>query len=225
MMKVLIAASEAHPFIKTGGLGDVIGALPEALKKLGIDVRVVIPNYRDIKREIKDQLQVIKEFKFKINFKNECCGILQYKYNDVTYYLLDNEYYFKRSQLYGYHDDGEKFAFFNKAVLEFLREIDWKPDIIHCNDWQTGMIPVLNKVDYINKSFYKDIKTVICIHNLFFQGVVSTNILSNLFGYNYELLNDESLKLYDGVSFLKGAINFSDKVITVSKTYAEEIQT
>ncbi len=225
MMKVLIAASEAHPFIKTGGLGDVIGALPEALKKLGIDVRVVIPNYRDIKREIKDQLQVIKEFKFKINFKNECCGILQYKYNDVTYYLLDNEYYFKRSQLYGYHDDGEKFAFFNKAVLEFLREIDWKPDIIHCNDWQTGMIPVLHKVDYINKSFYKDIKTVICIHNLFFQGVVSTNILSNLFGYNYELLNDESLKLYDGVSFLKGAINFSDKVITVSKTYAEEIQT
>ena len=120
---------------------------------------------------------------------------------------------------YGYHDDGEKFAFFNKAVLEFLREIDWKPDIIHCNDWQTGMIPVLHKVDYINKSFYKDIKTVICIHNLFFQGVVSTNILSNLFGYNYELLNDESLKLYDGVSFLKGAINFSDKVKPMQKRY------
>ena len=145
-MKVLIAASEAHPFIKTGGLGDVIGALPQALKKLGLDVRVVIPNYRDIKKEIKEKAEFIKSFEVAVSWRKQYCGILEYKYKDVTYYLIDNEYYFKRDGLYGYYDDGEKFAFFDRAVLEFLKEVDWKPDIIHCNDWQTGMIPVLNKV-------------------------------------------------------------------------------
>lgn len=225
MIKVLIAASEAHPFIKTGGLGDVIGALPEALKKLDIDVRVVIPNYRDINKEITNQLKFLKNFEVKVNLKTECCGILEYKYKGVTYYLLDNEFYFKRSQLYGYHDDGKKFAFFNRAVLEFIKAIDWKPDIIHCNDWQTGMIPVLHKIEYIKKSFYKNIKTITCIHNLFFQGVFSPDMLPELFGYDYKLFNDGSLRLHDGISFLKGAINFSDKVITVSKTYAEEIKT
>lgn len=225
MMKVLIAASEAHPFIKTGGLGDVIGALPEALKKLGIDVRVVIPNYRDINKEIKEKLEVVKGFEVKIGLKNEYCEILQYKYKGVIYYLLDNEYYFKRSQLYGYHDDGEKFAFFDRVVLEFLKQIEWKPDIIHCNDWQTGMIPVLHKIDYVNQSFYKDIKTITCIHNLFFQGVFSPDMFSKFFRYDYKLFNNGTLRLHDGISFLKGAINFSDKVVTVSKTYAEEIKT
>lgn len=224
-MKILIAASESHPFIKTGGLGDVIGALPKDLKDLGIDVRVVIPNYRDIKKEIKDNLKFIKEFTVKVSWRNQYCGILEYEYNGVTYYLIDNEYYFKRDGLYGYYDDGEKFAFFNRAVLEFIKEIDWKPDVIHCNDWQTGMIPVLYKVEYSKNSFYKNIKTIISIHNLFFQGTFSPEILPELFGYDYELFNNGSIELHGGVSFLKGAINYSDKITTVSKTYAEEIKT
>lgn len=224
-MKILIAASESHPFIKTGGLGDVIGALPKDLKDLGIDVRVVIPNYRDIKKEIKDNLKFIKQFTVRVSWRNQYCGILEYEYNGVTYYLIDNEYYFKRDGLYGYYDDGEKFAFFNRAVLEFIKEIDWKPDVIHCNDWQTGMIPVLYKVEYSKNSFYKNIKTIISIHNLFFQGTFSPEILPELFGYDYELFNNGSIELHGGVSFLKGAINYSDKITTVSKTYAEEIKT
>lgn len=224
-MKILIAASESHPFIKTGGLGDVIGALPKDLKDLGVDVRVVIPNYRDIKKEIKDNLKFIKEFTVKVSWRNQYCGILEYEYKGVTYYLIDNEYYFKRDGLYGYYDDGEKFAFFNRAVLEFIKEIDWKPDVIHCNDWQTGMIPVLYKVEYSKDSFYKNIKTIISIHNLFFQGTFSPEILPELFGYDYELFNNGSIELHGGVSFLKGAINYSDKITTVSKTYAEEIKT
>lgn len=224
-MKVLIAASEAHPFIKTGGLGDVIGALPQALKSLGMDVRVVIPNYRDIKKEIKEELKFIKNFVVRVSWRDQYCGILQYEYKGVTYYLLDNEYYFKRSGLYGYYDDGEKFAFFDRAVLEFIKEINWQPDVIHCNDWQTGMIPVLHKVEYMKADFYKNIRTVTSIHNLFFQGTFSPEILPELFGYDYQLFNNGSLELYGGVSFLKGAINYSDKVTTVSKTYAEEIKT
>ncbi|MGG7079653.1 glycogen synthase GlgA [Clostridium sardiniense] len=224
-MKVLIAASEAHPFIKTGGLGDVIGALPQALKNLGIDVRVVIPNYRDIKKEIKEELKFIKKFTVRVSWRNQYCGILEYEYKGVKYYLLDNEYYFKRSGLYGYYDDGEKFAFFDRAVLEFLKELDWKPDIIHCNDWQTGMIPVLHKVEYKNNEFFKNIKTITSIHNLFFQGTFSPEILPELFGYDYQLFENGSLELHGGVSFLKGAINYSDKITTVSRTYAEEIKT
>lgn len=224
-MKVLIAASEAHPFIKTGGLGDVIGALPQALKNLGIDVRVVIPNYRDIKKEIKEELKFIKKFIVRVSWRNQYCGILEYEYKGVKYYLLDNEYYFKRSGLYGYYDDGEKFAFFDRAVLEFLKEMDWKPDIIHCNDWQTGMIPVLHKVEYKNNEFFKNIKTITSIHNLFFQGTFSPEILPELFGYDYQLFENGSLELHGGVSFLKGSINYSDKITTVSRTYAEEIKT
>ncbi|MDQ0151297.1 glycogen synthase GlgA [Eubacterium multiforme] len=224
-MKVLIAASEAHPFIKTGGLGDVMGALPQALKNLGLDVRVVIPNYRDIKKEIKEKLEFIKSFEVPVSWRKQYCGVLEYKYKGVTYYLLDNEYYFKRDGLYGYYDDGEKFAFFDRAVLEFLKEIDWKPDIIHCNDWQTGMIPVLHKVEYMKDDFYKNIKTITSIHNLFFQGTFTKEILPELFGYDYELFTNGSLELHGGVSFLKGAINYSDIVSTVSETYALEIMT
>ena len=224
-MKVLIAASEAHPFIKTGGLGDVIGALPQALKKLGLDVRVVIPNYRDIKKEIKEKAEFIKSFEVAVSWRKQYCGILEYKYKDATYYLIDNEYYFKRDGLYGYYDDGEKFAFFDRAVLEFLKELDWKPDIIHCNDWQTGMIPVLHKLEYSKDLFYKNIKTVTSIHNLLFQGNFSADVLPELFGYDYEPVRNGSLEFYGGMSFMKGAINYSDRILTVSETYAKEIQT
>lgn len=224
-LNILMVASEAHPFIKTGGLGDVIGALPKSLKNLGIDIRVIIPNYRDIKKEIKENLKYIDNFNVNVGWRTQYCGILGYEYEGVQFYLLDNEYYFKRSGLYGYYDDGEKFAFFDRAVLEFIKHIDWVPDIIHCNDWQTGMIPVLHKLEYIKEEKFKKMKTVFSIHNLFFKGMFSKEVLPELFGYDYEPFNNGSLELYGAVSFLKGAINYADKITTVSKSYAEEIKT
>lgn len=223
-LNILMVASEAHPFIKTGGLGDVIGALPKSLKNLGIDIRVIIPNYRDIKKEIKENLKYIDNFNVKVGWRTQYCGILEYEYEGVKFYLLDNEYYFKRSGLYGYYDDGEKFAFFDRAVLEFIKHIDWVPDIIHCNDWQTGMIPALHKLEYIKEEKFKNMKTIFSIHNLFFKGMFSKEVLPELFGYDYEPFNNGSLELYGAVSFLKGAINYADKITTVSKSYAEEIK-
>lgn len=224
-MKVLLVASESHPFIKTGGLGDVMGALPKSLTDLDIDVRVVIPKYKEIKDEFKYKLNFIKWIMVKVGWRNQYCGIYEYKHNGVTYYFLDNEYYFKRDGIYGHYDDAEKFAFFDRAVLEFLKEIDWKPDVLHCNDWQTGMIPVLLKLEYINDEFYRNMKTVFSIHNLYFQGIFPPDILPELFGYDHEPFRNGSLELHGGVSFLKGGINYADQVSTVSETYASEIQT
>ena len=224
-MKVLFAASEAHPFIKTGGLGDVMGALPKSLIKLGVDVRVVIPKYRNIKDELKQKLQFVKWFTVSVGWRNQYCGIFQYQYKGVTYYFIDNEYYFNRDGLYGYFDDGERFAFFNRAVLEFIKEIDWQPDLINCNDWQTGMVPVLLNLEYKKDKFYSKIKTVFSIHNLLFKGSFSPKILPELFGYDYMPLANGSVELDGAVSFLKGGLNYCDQITTVSKTYAEEIKT
>ena len=224
-MKVLFAASEAHPFIKTGGLGDVMGALPQSLTELGVEARVVIPKYKNIKDEFKQKLQFIKWFTVPVGWRNQYCGVFQYKYKDVVYYFIDNEYYFNRDGLYGYYDDGERFAFFNRAVLEFIKEIDWKPDIINCNDWQTGMVPVLLNLEYKNNEFYSNMKTVFSIHNLLFKGSFVPNVLPELFGYDYMPLTNGSVELNGSVSFLKGGINYSDQITTVSNTYAEEIKT
>lgn len=224
-MRILFVASESDPFIKTGGLGDVIGALPVALKNLSNDVRVIIPNYRDIKDEIKVKLKYIDNFMVKVGWRNQYCGIFEYDYEGVKFYLLDNEYYFKRSGLYGYYDDGEKFAFFSRAVLEFLKHIEWTPDILHCNDWQAAMVPVLHKLEYIKEEKFKDIKTVLSIHNLFFKGMFSPQMLPELFGYDYEVFNNGSLEHNGAISFLKGGINYSDKILTVSKSYSDEIKT
>ena len=224
-MKVLFAASEAHPFIKTGGLGDVMGALPQSLTELGVDVRVVIPKYKKIKDELKQNLQFIKWFTVPVGWRDQYCGIFQYKYKDVVYYFIDNEYYFNRDELYGYYDDGERFAFFNRAVLEFIKEVDWQPDIINCNDWQAGMVPVLLNLEYKNHEFYSNMKTVFSIHNLLFKGNFVPNVLPELFGYDYMPLTNGSVELGGLVSFLKGGLNYSDHITTVSNTYAEEIKT
>ncbi|MFC3906569.1 glycogen synthase GlgA [Clostridium disporicum] len=224
-MKVLFAASEANPFIKTGGLGDVMGALPKSLIKLGVDVRVVIPKYKNIKDELKQKLQFVKWFTVSVGWRNQYCGVFQYQYKGVTYYFIDNEYYFNRDGLYGYFDDGERFAFFNRAVLEFIKQIDWQPDLINCNDWQTGMVPVLLNLEYKKDEFYSKIKTVFSIHNLLFKGSFSPKILPELFGYDYMPLANGSVELDGAVSFLKGGLNYCDQITTVSKTYAEEIKT
>ena len=224
-MKVLFAASEAHPFIKTGGLGDVMGALPKSLVKLGVDVRVVIPKYKNIKDELKQKLQFVKWFTVSVGWRNQYCGIFQYQYKGVIYYFIDNEYYFNRDGLYGYFDDGERFAFFNRAVLEFIKQIDWQPDLINCNDWQTGMVSVLLNLEYKKDEFYSKIKTVFSIHNLLFKGSFSPKVLPELFGYDYMPLVNGSVELDGSVSFLKGGLNYCDQITTVSNTYAEEIKT
>ena len=224
-MKVLFAASEAHPFIKTGGLGDVMGALPKSLIKLGVDVRVVIPKYKNIKDEFKQKLQFIKWFTVPVGWRNQYCGVFQYQYKGVIYYFIDNEYYFNRDGLYGYFDDGERFAFFNRAVLEFIKQVDWQPDLINCNDWQTGMVPVLLNLEYKKDLFYSKMKTVFSIHNLLFKGSFSPKVLPELFGYDYMPLVNGSVELDGSVSFLKGGLNYCDQITTVSNTYAEEIKT
>lgn len=225
MIKVLFVASESDPFIKTGGLGDVAGALPKYLNKMGLDVRVVIPKYKNIKSEFIDKLNFIKWFMVPVGWRNQYCGIFDYEVEGVKYYFIDNEQYFLRDSLYGHFDDGERFAYFDRAVLNMLKEIDWKPDIIHCNDWQTAMIPVLYKLQYQQDPFYHNIKTIYSIHNMLFQGNYNPEVLGDLFGLSDENYRNGALELYGAASFMKGGISFSDKVSTVSNTYALEIQT
>ncbi|MBE6048997.1 MAG: glycogen synthase GlgA [Clostridium sp.] len=225
-MKVLFVASEAAPLIKSGGLGDVAGALPKELVRKGIDARVVIPKYKGVNWKLKDKLNFNRWFMINVSWRTRYVGVFEYKYEGVTYYLIDNEAYFNRDGLYGYFDDGERFAYFDRAVLEMLKQIDWQPDIIHCNDWQTGMIPVMLRLEYARKDlFYAGIRTVYSIHNILFQGCYDKEILPELFGYDYEPYRNKSLEFDHGVSFMKGGINYSDLISTVSNSYAEEIKT
>lgn len=224
-MKILFSATEAYPFIRTGGLGDVIGALSKELSKLGEDVRVIIPKYKGIKEDLKNKINYIKHIFVDVGWRHQYCGIEELKVNNVQFYFIDNEYYFNRDNLYGYYDDAERFAFYDRAVLEILKAINWYPDIIHCNDWQCGMIPVLYKLEYRNKDEYPDIKFIYSIHNLLFQGNFGKEVLGELFGYDLQQFNNGGLSFNDGISYMKGGINYSEKVLTVSYTYAEEIKT
>ena len=171
MKKILFVASEAVPFIKTGGLADVVGALPKCFDKENFDVRVIIPKYLCMKEEYKNQLQYVTHFYMDIGYRREYVGIMQLVYEGIQYYFIDNEYYFSGYQPYGdIRFDIEKFAFFSKAALSILPVIDFRPDLIHCHDWQTGLIPVYLKDSFQEGPFYQGIKTVMTIHNLKFQG-------------------------------------------------------
>lgn len=220
-MKVLFATPECGPFITSGGLGDVSGALPKALKKDGIDCRVVLPLYSDIAPEYRNKMKQVKEFEVPVAWRSQYCGLYTLRKNNVTYYFLDNEYYFKRGGLYGYFDDGERFAFFSRAVLEMLWHIPWKPDIIHTNDWQTALINVFINNFYRHDLRFYSIKTLFTIHNIQYQGKYGTEILTDVLG----IPPGESAVLeYGGcVNYMKGAIESADKVNTVSPTYATEI--
>ncbi|GAA0177652.1 glycogen synthase GlgA [Clostridium sediminicola] len=224
-MKVLFVASEAFPFIKTGGLGDVAYALPKALRRLGVDARVIIPKYSLIKDEYKKNMTRLWEFQIPVGYKEKYCGLWKLEYDEVPFYFIDNEEYFKRSEPYGEYDDGEKFAYFSKAVLESIIHFDdFVPDILHCNDWHTAMcIPMLQEF-YQNNGIYSHMKTVFTIHNLRYQGVFGKEILWNSLGLGYEYYHEDKLKFYDGVSFMKGGIVYANAVSTVSPTYAEEIK-
>ena len=220
-MKVLYATSEALPFIASGGLGDVAGSLPHALRKRLIGCRVVLPMYDTIKQELKDTMKFITHISVPVAWRRQYCGIFEAKYNGVIYYLIDNQYYFKRDTIYGHYDDAERFAFFSRAVLEIIPYIDFKPDIIHCNDWQTALTPVYYSAMYANSQGYENIKMIFTIHNIQYQGVYGKELLEDVLGIPAD---KASLLEYDGcINFMKGAIECADKVTTVSPSYADEI--
>lgn len=225
-MRLLFAATECAPFFKSGGLGDVLGALPKELAQKDHEVRVVLPYFVQlIPDEYKKNIKDVTHFTVEVGWRKQYCGIKELKLDKVTYYFIDNLYYFDRPTLYDYEDDAERFAFFQLAAIEMLEVVDYIPDIFHVNDWQTAVIPVLLKDKYAWKNKLKNIRTVLTIHNLMFQGIYDQFVLSDLFGIGYDAFHEHGLKYYDNVNFLKGGIYYSDLVTTVSPTYADEIQT
>ncbi|GGE78147.1 starch synthase [Priestia taiwanensis] len=224
-MKVLFAVSECVPFAKSGGLADVAGALPKELKKLGTEVRVILPNYSSISPALREEFELYHIFQVKLGWRNQYCGIFKTEYDGVTYYLLDNEYYFKRdSLLYGHYDDGERFSFFSRAVLDSIPFLDFMPDVLHCHDWHTGMVSFLLDAHYREHEIYKDMKTVFTIHNLQFQGVFPKDMMHEVLELDEKYFNMEQLEFYGKINFMKAGIAASDLITTVSPTYKEEIQ-
>ena len=219
--RILFVAAEALPYVKTGGLGDVAAALPKALVKEGYDVRVVLPLYFNIPDKFRTTMQYLGCCYVSLAWRYQYCGVFTQKYDGVTYYFLDNEYYFKRNGIYGHYDDAERFAFFSKAALEALPIMDFTPDIIHCHDWHTGLTPVYLDVYYRNVPYCKNARTVFTIHNIQFQGKYGNEICDDILGLPAD---KKSLVQYQNcVNFMKGAIECSNKVTTVSPTYANEI--
>ena len=220
-MKVLFATSEAYPFAMSGGLADVSGALPKALRRRLVGCRIVMPMYSSIPESLKSKMNFICSITVPVSWRRQYCGIFEAHMDGVIYYFIDNQYYFKRDGLYGHYDDAERFAFFSRAVLEIIPYIDFKPDIIHCNDWQTALIPVYLNAFYRYDELYSKMKTVFTIHNIQYQGKYGHELANDVLGLPPEC---ESLLDYDGcINFMKGAIQCADKVTTVSPTYANEI--
>ncbi len=226
MKKILFATSEAVPFIKTGGLADVAGSLPKCLDKEKYDVRVMLPKYLCMDEQWKEKLTYRTHFYMDLNWRKQYVGILELTYEGIRFYFIDNEYYFGGPAPYGeMYTDVEKFAFFSKAVLSCLPLIDFRPDIIHCHDWQTGLIPVfLDNFRYGNE-YYRGIRTVMTIHNLKFQGVWDTKQVKDITGLPNYYFAPDKLEAYGNANFLKGGIVYADRITTVSRTYAQEIQT
>ncbi|MGB4439501.1 MAG: glycogen/starch synthase, partial [Sedimentibacter sp.] len=222
VMKILYAASEAAPFIATGGLGEVAGSLPKALAekyKNKIDIRVILPLYQGIYN--RSDFEFIGKTSVPLAWRQQYCGVFKKKVNDVTYYFIDNEYYFNRSDCYGYFDDGERFAFFSKSILYILNMIDFMPDIIHTNDWQTSLVPIYLKTKYSSYPGYNSIKSIITIHNIEYQGVYDLNIAEDVFDLHGK---EKSIIEYNGsINLLKGALETSDIISTVSESYSNEI--
>lgn len=221
-MKVLYATSEAYPYAMSGGLADVAGALPKALRKRLIGCRVVLPLYDTISEELRNSMHFITSITVPVAWRRQYCGIFEAKHDGVIYYFIDNQYYFKRGVLYGNYDDAERFAFFSRAVLEMIPHIDFVPDIIHCNDWQTALIPVFLDTLYRTVDPYKNIRTVFTIHNIQYQGKYGEELIGDVLG-----LPDEYAHIveYDGcVNLMKGAVECANRVTTVSPTYSEEIK-
>lgn len=221
--KILFVASEAAPFIATGGLAEVVGSLSKALAATGnYDVRVIIPMYSDIRPQYRQEFQFIGSIFIPLAWRNQYCGIFSYEKDGVTYYFVDNEYYFKRPGCYGYYDDGERFAFFCRSVMEILGFIKFYPEVLHCHDWQAALAAIYLKTIYCFREEYQFTRAIFTIHNIEYQGKYSLDILEDLFGisnnYKYLLEYDHCINL------MKAAIECSEAISTVSPRYAEEIK-
>lgn len=225
MKKVLFVASECVPFIKTGGLADVVGSLPKYINKDEFDVRVMMPKYVSIPEKYKNQMQYKAHFYMDLAWRRQYVGILELVLEGVTFYFIDNEYYFSGDKPYGaIHEDIEKFAFFCKAALSALPVIEFRPDIIHCHDWQTGLIPVFLHDRFQEGEFYRGIKSIMTIHNLKFQGVYDKKTIKDITALPDYYFTPDKLEAYGDANYLKGGIVYADYVTTVSDTYAQEIK-
>lgn len=223
-MNILFASSEVAPFIKTGGLADVAGSLPQALAAQGHDVRVILPLYEGVGQNWRDQMSYLLNFHVTLAWRTPYCGIFQLEKDGVTYYFVDNEYYFKRSQIYGHYDDGERFAFFSRAVIETPGHVGFTPDVIHCNDWQTALVPIYLLEERHRVPELSGAKSVYTIHNIEYQGRYGSQTLKDLFGLADGYFNEHMLSYHGDVNLMKGAIYAADFVTTVSPSYAQELQ-
>ena len=221
-LKVLVVASEAGPFIKSGGLGDVVASLPKALQQAGVDVRVVIPRYQKLKESQLTDVECLGEIEVILGNVAQKANIL-IKPGKVPVYFIENGHYFGRDGLYGYEDDSERFGFFSKAVLEMIGEIDFYPDMIHCNDWQTGPVCMYLKEQYNKIMDYSKIKIMFTIHNLQYQGNFSKSVL-NMLGVSEDCYHNGMVEFHSNVSYMKMGLMYADAISTVSETYAKEIQ-
>ena len=225
MKKILFAASEAVPFIKTGGLADVVGSLPKCFNKEYFDVRVIIPKYLCIKQEWRDKMEYVNHFYMDYLGQSRYVGILKYVHEGITFYFIDNESYFNGAKPYGdWYWDLEKFCFFCRAALSALPVIGFQPDVVHCHDWQTGLIPVLLKDKFHEGEFFCNMKSVITIHNLKFQGVWDVKTIKRFTELPDYYFAPDKLEAYKDGNLLKGGIVYADAITTVSNTYAEEIK-
>ena len=222
-MKVLFVASEAAPFIKTGGLADVMGALPKALQALGVEPALVIPNYEGVGEAYKNAMETVYEGSVDLSWRNQYLGVKKLVQDGIPVYFIDNEYYFKRDKLYGYDDDAERFAYFSKAALAMLHYIDFKPDVIHTNDWHTGLLGAYLKEDFMQDPYFQGMKNVYTIHNLKYQGVFGRNIVEDVLGLPLRLLYIGNIENAGDVNFMKAGMCYADFITTVSPSYAEEI--
>lgn len=221
--KILFAASECTPFIATGGLAEVIGSLSKSLAQdKEYDVRVVLPLYSDIRGDYRQRFTYLGNINVPLGWRNQYCGIFSYEESGVTFYFLDNEYYFRRGGCYGYYDDGERFAFFSRAVMEILGFLQFYPDVLHCHDWQSALAAIYLKTIYCHRREYSLIRAVFTIHNIEYQGKYSLDVLEDLFGISDDY---RYLLEFDGcANLMKAAIECSETFTTVSPTYAEEIK-
>jgi len=222
-MKIVFATSEATPFVKTGGLADVCGELPICLAKKGVEVSVVLPLYSLIPTKYREKFNFVKHFDIYLGNGKQYAGIFEYVHKGVKFYFIDNEKYFNRPAVYGYDDEGERFAFYNLAFIELIAHLQLQPDVVHCNDWQTGMIPVLYHEHYKNFEFYQNIKFIMTVHNPAYQGNYPSEILDKLFMMNYELYENGKLRFKNALSYLKSGLVYSDRITTVSRTYKNEL--
>ena len=223
-MRVLYVTSECVPFCKTGGLADVAGSLPQALAAGGDEVAVILPLYQTVAEKYIEDLEFVKYIYVTLAWRSVYCGLFRCYRDGVTYYFIDNEHYFARPDLYGYYDDGERFAYFSRAVVSLLTHLDFMPEVIHCNDWQTALVPIYLSDDAVRWDVLRSIRTVFTVHNIEYQGRYGRETLEDLFGLPSGWYDGGTLAFSGDVNLLKGALLTSDAVTTVSPTYAQELK-